>query len=185
MPDIKWTNRTSILNAMEAFPEIFNEEFYSFLNLVGELLVSSIVSFTPVGTGASPTGHLSNSITHGEPKRTNVGWKMAVGSPAEYGEVVEHGRRPGGRMPPIHAITAWVWGKRHLFPEVQTEKDAKKLAFPIARSIAKKGYSTAADGQGQGWGMFEKGLKADEGRINMALDELRSRINFRCNDRMG
>lgn len=47
---------------------------------------------------------------------------------AKHARFVEAGRRPGGRMPPVDAIRQWA-----------RSKGKAKLAFAIARSIAKKG----------------------------------------------
>lgn len=52
-----------------------------------------------------------------------------VASPQKYAVVVEKGRRPGAKMPPVAAIE--LWARRVL--------GVTGLGFVIARSIAKKG----------------------------------------------
>jgi len=55
-------------------------------------------------------------------------------NPLPYAAVIEHGRRPGARMPPTDVIQRWVVAKRIAKP-----KEARSVAFLIARKIAKDG----------------------------------------------
>lgn len=48
---------------------------------------------------------------------------------ADYGRYVDGGRLPGGKMPPINSIKNWC----------QVKGIPESMAFPIAKSIAKKG----------------------------------------------
>ncbi len=48
---------------------------------------------------------------------------------ADYGQFVESGRRPNSKQPPISAITPWL----------RVKGIPLQFAFPIARSIGKKG----------------------------------------------
>lgn len=57
------------------------------------------------------------------------GLRVEAGSPLEYAQVVEDGRRPGGKMPPIDVIAGWA--ARHNIPV--------EAAFPIARAIQRRG----------------------------------------------
>ena len=61
--------------------------------------------------------------------------KLTVFNTEEHLLYVEGGRRAGARMPPITPIMHWVF--RHL--GVDNVKEAKSIAFAIAKSIAKKG----------------------------------------------
>ncbi len=179
MTDI-WADVSELKMALKKWPHIFGEEFATGLELIAEIAVGETVELAPHGSGAGPWGHLSNSIQRGEPVPTGSGWQIAYGTPAEYGEVMEHGRKPGSRMPPIEAIANWVWDKRYIFPDVQTEEDAVAVAFPIARAIAKKGFSSASEGSGKGWKMFEKGMKATMPQAEKILIQVRDRIAQRC-----
>jgi len=58
------------------------------------------------------------------------------GTPLEYGEVVEKGRRPGKRMPPVDPLVPWV--RRVL--GISDQEEAESVAFVIARSIAVRGF---------------------------------------------
>lgn len=59
---------------------------------------------------------------------------VEVTNSAPYAAVIEYGRRPGARFPPISAIRRWAKLKLGL-----SEAQAKAAAFPIARAIAKRG----------------------------------------------
>lgn len=185
MATIDWTNKASVLSAVESWLDIFAEEIQDGLKLAAEILVGEAQTNTPEGTGAGPTGHLANSIQAGEPAPAPTGWYIQWGTPAEYGEVIECGRTPGSRMPPVRAIAAWVWGKRYEFDDVETEEDAMEIAFRIAKSIAAKGFTTAPDGPGKGWGMFEKAIAAGEPKIAGIMDMVRGRIEARCTEALG
>ena len=52
----------------------------------------------------------------------------------EYASVMELGRRPGARMPPVDAIVRWVIRK-----QIASGGSARSVAFLIARSIGRKG----------------------------------------------
>lgn len=59
---------------------------------------------------------------------------VAITNRQTYAGVIEFGRRPGSRVPPIKAIAKWAQRKLGL-----TEEEAKQAAYPIAKSIARKG----------------------------------------------
>lgn len=53
-----------------------------------------------------------------------------------YAGVIELGRRPGGKQPPIDALAAWVRRKGI----ARDPKDARGVAFAIARKMASQGW---------------------------------------------
>jgi len=53
-----------------------------------------------------------------------------------YAGVIEHGRRPGARMPPVQVIARWLQRARGL-----SRKEAEAAAFPVARAIAARGIA--------------------------------------------
>jgi hypothetical protein len=73
--------------------------------------------------------------------RFKASWK---GSPADdgaflfneapYAGVIEYGRRPGARMPPLAPIAQWAQRRLGL-----SEGDARAAAYLIARAIARRG----------------------------------------------
>ena len=61
---------------------------------------------------------------------------------APYAAVIDLGRRPGSKMPPVDAILNWVMHKKlggFKGKYASRRQAARGLAFAIARSIAKKG----------------------------------------------
>ncbi len=172
MASFEWTNKKSVLAAVKRWPDIFEEEFRSAIEIIAELLRGATEELTPSGGGSGPLGHLGNSIQVGLPVATPTGHQIPYGTAAEYAEVVEHGRKAGGQMPPLEAIAQWVWETRQNFPEVKTEKDALHIAFPIARAIAKNGT--------EGAHMFEEAQEQEKDAIVAVARDMKQRIEDRC-----
>lgn len=57
-----------------------------------------------------------------------------VYSVSPYAGVIENGRRPNSRMPPVQAIARWLQRARGM-----SRKEAESVAWGVAKSIAKKG----------------------------------------------
>jgi hypothetical protein len=96
------------------------------------LLADGIVRMkTPVGAGPV---HLRDTVFHqvgmGEPV-----WGL-VSTPAQYGLPVEMGTRP--HFPPVAPIQHWVEKKLGI-----NGKEAKAVAYLVARAIAKRGTKGA------------------------------------------
>lgn len=81
------------------------------------------------GGGAFNTGHYKRSW-----KAVPTSSGADVLNTAGYAAVIEHGRRPGSRFPPLGAIQAWARRRLGL-----SQSEAKAAAFPIARAIARRG----------------------------------------------
>lgn len=65
---------------------------------------------------------------------TNLSSAVRIVNKTPYGRVLEYGRRPNRRPPPVKALVPWVrdrWGLRG--------KDAKSAAFALSRLIGKRG----------------------------------------------
>jgi len=61
-----------------------------------------------------------------------------VQPPADiYAGVMELGRRPGKKFPPLQAMLFWVKTKLH----IEDEKQARSVAFLVGRKIVKKGIA--------------------------------------------
>lgn len=66
---------------------------------------------------------------------------------AAYAGVIEYGRRPGQKMPPVDVIMRWVIRKgilgrarmKKMAPQ-DLEKEARQVAFAIARKIGRDGW---------------------------------------------
>lgn len=101
---------------------------------------------------------------HGKVIRWDQGIVGVSGAAAKYAEVMELGRRPGSRTPPILPLTRWVWLKLrkidaevarfinkkptrkrktkaggYLTPLERQKQRAKGLAIAIAKQIHKRG----------------------------------------------
>jgi hypothetical protein len=138
-------------------PEVSRSVRISKITEAVNLLERAISMLTPIGAG--PT-HLRSTIfnrvdMYGE---TISG---TIGTPAIYGEAVEYGTKP--HFPPVAPIQHWVERKLGI-----SGKDAKTVAFLIARKISKHGTKGAH--------MFEKGFADNEARIRRMLESIPEEI---------
>ena len=124
------------------YPDIVREETETVMDIIVRRLEKEVVERTPRGVGGA--GGLAGSIS-GEVVSAGGRVTGIVGTPVEYGVVVELGRRPGKRMPPTAPIALWAQRKLGL-----TEKEASSAAFAIARNIAAEGFE-GAKMFGQAW----------------------------------
>jgi hypothetical protein len=178
---IVWTNSASVIAAAKKWPLIFADEIVWTLRLAAELLASGTKELAPVGVN----GDLRRSIMpDAEPARIpGVGFSIGWGTMVEYGQVIEEGRTPGARMPPIDPIAAWVWGRREKFPDVKTEEDAFAVAWNIARGIKHHGFTSgpvAGKHGGRAWGMFSRAAGAKKSTVIQLFKVMRDRIATRC-----
>lgn len=105
---------------------------------------------TPIDTGLG-RGSVFTDL-RGQP----AGLRGIVASPLVHMLVLERGRKPGGRMPPVEAIRAWL---------VRKGGDAS-MAFVVARAIARRGLpahkmfeESAAKGLGTVRAIFSRHLR--------------------------
>ena len=84
--------------------------------------------------GSVVTGNLraSGKVQKVDEKTLDVGF-FSSDSDKGYASYVEYGRKPG-KMPPPDILEAWAYKKFRL-----SHKDARSMAWALARSIAKKG----------------------------------------------
>ena len=85
--------------------------------------------------GSVVTGNLraSGKVQKVDDKTLDVGFFSSDSSDKGYARYVEYGRKPG-KMPPPDILEAWAYKKFRL-----SHKDARSMAWALARSIAKKG----------------------------------------------
>lgn len=116
---------------------------------------TQVAARTPVNTGALRQGVVTS--VHG-----NIIWGLQgrVHEVMPHGEVVEFGRRPGGKQPPTGPIEFWVIRKGL----AAAGPESRSVAFLIARAIGRRGTIGAH--------MFEKGFDASRA----ALDRIWSRV---------
>lgn len=125
-------------------------------------LEREIKRLTPEGAGPI---HLRDTIFPKMEVRGDSVWGF-VGTPAIYGEPVEFGTRP--HFPPVKAIQHWVEKKLRI-----SGKDARSVAFLIARAISRRGTKGAK--------MFGKGVQISESDVIRILDMIPADIAKRVN----
>lgn len=128
-------NLTNLRKLAKKYPGVVHEETVNVMDLVVRRLEKEVVEGTPRGVGGD--AGLAGSI-FGEVTGTGMPVKGIVGSPMEYAVVVEKGRRPGKRMPPVGPIALWAQRKLGVSAE-----EAQSVGFAIARTIAIKGFEGA------------------------------------------
>jgi hypothetical protein len=94
------------------------------------------------------SGRLLNSLYYNLKIRYNkptIDFTVSNDEAGKYADVIEFGRRPGARMPPVKPIEDWIRIKRLKLRNRQgefiksTESNIKSAAFAIAKSIGKNG----------------------------------------------
>lgn len=106
------------------------------------------------------SGRLLNSLYYNLKIRYNkptIDFTVSNDEAGKYADVIELGRKPGAKMPPVKPIEDWIRIKRLKLRNRQgefiksTESNIKSAAFAIAKSIGKNGieginyYSEAID----------------------------------------
>lgn len=142
-------------------PEICREELGAAMTEADALLEREIKELTPTGASGGGAGGLKGSIL----SREEIGESSVIGmvsASINYAVPVELGTRP--HFPPIEPLIDWVRVKL----AITEEKEARGVAFAIARSIARRGTL--------GVGMFHRGFKYNEAEIERIFQGARDRI---------
>ena len=113
------------------YPKETENEAKATMNIIVNRLQNEVIQRTPRGVGGA--AGLAGSI-FGEVQTLGKSITGIVGTPLEYGQVVELGRMPG-KYPPVGALLSWV--EKILG---YSGKEAKSVEYLVARKIAKKGY---------------------------------------------
>ena len=160
--DIALEGMEDVIADVDEFPQSVGRELSVAMEASLQLLEGQVATRTPVNTG-----QLRSSITH---QVTSPFPNLAgvVGSPLPYAIVMEEGRKPGAKMPPVDAIKLWVVRKLGI-----PAQEADSVAFLVARSIAKKGT--------KGRHMFKEGLEVSEPHIKQLFDSAIARSVARFN----
>jgi len=143
---------------------VTDQVFESRMKAVTGITAGKISDLTPVGS----TGALSQSIAQGwTVRKTRKGWLGRIAPTEAYGSIIEFGRKYPGKFPPISAIEYWLKrkGRRLGLPQ------GKRMAFLIARKIARKGFK-----EKRGYQMHQKGLKVMKPYINRTLGKIATDI---------
>ena len=143
----------------DSFEDILNEYALAVVERAqSNLRITRRVRGKTVNRVAS--GRLLNSLYYNLKIRYNkptIDFTVSNDEAGKYADVIEFGRRPGARMPPVKPIEDWIRIKRLKLRNRQgefiksTESNIKSAAFAIAKSIGKNGieginyYSEAID----------------------------------------
>ncbi len=147
---IKLTDRElrNLAKAWVKAPDMVRDELVAATWQAVMLLEREVKERTPVGA----TSLLRESITAFPPEVSIDGVTGIVGTSVAHATPVELGTRP--HFPPIAPLMDWVQAKL----DINNEKEARHVAFLIARKIAAKGTEGAR--------MFGDSLEANEGQIH-------------------
>ena len=150
-----------IQGLVKKYPDVVRAETVAVMDIIVARLEKEVIERTPAGVGGA--SGLRGSI-HGEAVSVaGSSVKGVVGTPLEYGEVIEMGRRPGKGFPPVAPITLWAIRKLGV-----ADKEAKSVGFLIARKIAKEGF--------EGAHMFQKAWEANERWVMDQLQTIPGRV---------
>ena len=153
-----------VIGDVETFPQSVGHELSLAMEQSLQLLEGQVADRTPVGVSGNLRSSISHQILTGFPNLTG-----AVFSPLPYAIVMEEGRKPGAKMPPVAAIALWLYRKGI----VTDRKEIRGAAWAVAKSIAKKGI--------EGKHMFKEGLEASEPHINQLFNSAIARSVARFN----
>jgi len=156
-------NQAELRELGKKYPGIVREETVAVMEMIVARLEKEVVERTPRGVGGE--AGLAGSIA-GEVKGRGSPVTGTVGTPLEYGEVVELGRRPGKAMPPVGPIILWARRKLGV-----SEEDGEHVGFAIARKIAIEGFEGAK--------MFESALEDNRRWIQNMLYTIPDRVKKR------
>ena len=146
-------NLKELEDLTKAFPEASLRARRSRITEALLLLEGAVKDLTPEGAG--PT-HLRDTIFQKVEMFGESVWGM-VGTPAIYGAAIEYGTKP--HYPPVAPILFWVEKILGL-----SGKEAKSVAFLIARKISKKGtYGTH---------MFQYGFERNKSKVIGILKQI-------------
>ena len=150
-------NLEGLDSLVNRFPEVSREVRESKISEALLLLEAAVKEKTPQGAGPI---HLRDTIF---PKVQAYGEKVEgiLGTPQVHGEPVELGTKP--HFPPVEPIRFWV--ERVLGIQ---GKEAKGVAFLIARAISKRGTEGAK--------MFEEGFEENRDQVTRILEGIADEI---------
>ena len=117
-------------------------------------LKRAVVERTPVDRGALRAGIYTE--LHGTTFSDMHGMVAPSVATAEYASVMEWGRRPGSKMPPVTVIAEWL-----------QRKGIEASAFVVARSIGRRGI--------KGHLMFTKAARAGKGPVTKIINDANHR----------
>jgi hypothetical protein len=168
--DIDTTGLQDVLADVDAFPQDVARELTIAMESALQFVEKQVAARTPVNEGFL-RGSINHLILSYFPDIIGE-----VTTPMDYAIVIERGRKPGSRMPPIDAIQQWAVRKLGLSPD-----EAASAAWGIAKSIAKHGFSEKGEVGPRGKRMFEEGFEVSKPYVNTLFDNAIARSVARFN----
>ena len=145
------------------YPDEVYAESEKALDLIVSVFENAVIPLTPKGVGGQ--AGLVGSI-FGETQKQKGKLIGIVGTPLQYGEVIEYGRQPG-KMPPVNPIALWAEKKLGV-----DRNKSKGVAYVIAKNIARRGFKSIPDGAR----MFEKGWENSERTIQTIISGIPQKV---------
>ena len=123
-----------LLRKMDKLPAEVQRECFKAMQTASLDIIADAKSNLRVN-GSVVTGNLraSGKVQKVDEKTLDVGFFSSDVENKGYARYVEYGRKPG-KMPPPDILEAWAYKKFRL-----SHKEARSMAWALARSIAKKG----------------------------------------------
>lgn len=150
----------SVNKLLDAFPAIVKEATIAKVTEAVKYLERVIKKDPDFPYGAGPLHLISTVSSEVDYKGEEV--TGIVGTPAKYAEPVEYGTKP--HFPPLEPLQYWVEKKLG----ITDEKEAKSVAFLIARKISVEGT--------EGAHMFEFAWAENKDRVEKMLDEIADEV---------
>lgn len=156
-------------------PEIIRKGLLSAMFEATLYLEKKVKEKTPRGVYGSAGAGLQATIA-GEVFCYGTTIEGIVGHGMEYGDVIEYGRRPGKKPPPVAAIKRWVEFKGIIITDKKTNKDlsSEEIAKLFCWSIAAKGF--------EGVHMFENTWNEGQGTLKRIFDKAGFDIAFHLSE---
>lgn len=149
----------SVNRLFKAFPQVITDATISKVTEAVKYLERMIKTDPDFPRGAGPL-HLISTIGS-DVSASGETVTGIVGTPAKYAEPVEYGTKP--HFPPLEPLQYWVEKKLGL-----PEKEAKSVAFLIARKISKEGT--------EGAHMFEDAWTEHKDKVEQILNEISDEV---------
>lgn len=156
--EIDYSGLQGVAEGFRLAPATASEELGAAVAEADALLATQVEAYTPVASGI-----LAGGITHVE-QVSETGVIGMVFSSSPYAEPVELGTKP--HFPPIEPLIDWVKVKLGV-----PEKDARSVAFLVARKISRVGTKGAF--------MFRRALEQQEAALQRIFEAAAGRIAAR------
>lgn len=159
------------IELLREFPLLSNRELVIAMNKSVSRIENNVLPFVPVDRGT-----LRGSIGSDVKEISSLSIIGRVGSSLSdevYPKVMEFGREPGKKFPPMEPLEAWV--RRVILRNEEDEGKIRSVTFLIARKIAKNGIK-AREFLKQG---FEKSLDDVKGYFAEALENIANGLSNR------